>query len=682
MDTDFPARLSGALFSVLLEKCADAVTVIDKQDQVVFWSPSAERMFGWSCEEAVGRRLTDLIVPKSFASCHHRGVSNFNCKLEPPSVKRRAELPAMCRNGDLINVEVTVTALCLAEGDYFFGMIREVPKTDFPVERKEVVHSPSEAGEFLAITNNEAIIMSWSETATRITGFSAEEAVGKNIMEWLRPGFDNDIAPDDEKIASWTGITKMLTKNGEPYPVFAEWQGRKGAFTIRSSPARDELSSQKLIEERARLAYLNTHDSNTGLPLGVLANDHTSRAIALAAARNQTVVALFVDVDRFNAIGDHLDQEKSDFILKVVTGRITHSLRIFDTTFRAGAHSFLIILEHDISVDIVAHLMEKMAAQIGKPVEIDGETFFMSASIGASVFPRDANDAASLIQRAKLAMHEARKGGTGHYRFYDQELDRAVQTRISVERYLAKAVDNGEFVLLYQPKIHAASQKISGLEALIRWKHPRGGIVGPGEFIPVAEETGLIKKIGDWALEEACRQLAVWQQRGYRPVQVSVNLSAHQITQTGLCAFVKEMLQKYLVSPSLLDLEITETVAMQDFDSTVSILEQLHAIGVTVSIDDFGTGHSSLSYLKKLTANTLKIDQSFIRGLPTDVEDEFIVTTLIGLAHRMGLKVVAEGVEVVEQVDFLTRSNCDELQGYYFSRPVSPIEVERFLPLH
>jgi len=681
MDTDIPAQLSGALFSELLKKCADAVTVIDQQDRVVFWSPSAERMFGWASEEAIGRKLTDLIVPKSFASCHHRGVSNFNCKLEPPAVKRRAELPAMCRSGELINVEVTVTALCLPEGDYFFGMIREVPKTDFPVGRKEVVHSSSEAGEFLAITNNEAIIMYWSEMATRITGFTAEEAIGKNIMEWLRPGFDNDIAPD-EKIASWTGITKMLTKNGEPYPVFAEWQGRKGAFTIRSSPARDELSSQKLIEERARLAYLNTHDSNTGLPLSVLANDHASRAIALAAARNQTVVALFVDVDRFNSIGDHLGQEKSDFILKVVTGRITHSLRIFDTTFRSGAHSFLIILEHDISIDIVAHLMEKMAAQIGKPVEIDGETFFMSASIGASVFPRDADDAASLIQRAKLAMHEARKGGTGLYRFYDQELDQAVQTRISVERYLARAVDNSEFVLLYQPKIHAASQKISGLEALIRWKHPRGDIVGPGEFIPVAEETGLIRKIGDWALEEACRQLAVWQQRGYRPVQVSVNLSAHQITQTGLCAFVKETLQKYLVSPSLLDLEITETVAMQDFDSTVSILEQLHAIGVTVSIDDFGTGHSSLSYLKKLTANTLKIDQSFIRGLPNDVEDEFIVTTLIGLAHRMGLKVVAEGVEVVEQVDFLTRSSCDELQGYYFSRPVSANEVERFLPLH
>lgn len=434
-----------------------------------------------------------------------------------------------------------------------------------------------------------------------------------------------------------------------------------------------------------QLYYMAHYDALTGLPNRLLLKDRLQQALASAERKKSFLAVLFIDLDRFKYVNDSLGHIVGDLLLCQVAQRLNRNLRSEDTISRLGGDEFVIVISHydniKESLSITTTIAKKIIADLSTPFDINDREIYSTASIGIACYPTDGQTTNELIKNADSAMYHAKSMGKNNYQFYSKILNAAALERLDMENSLRHALGQCEFELYYQPKIDTRSRKICGAEALLRWNHPQKGRVSPAQFIPLCEEIGLIISIGEWIINTACIQAKSWQDQGFSALRIAVNLSPLQFRQPNLINQVKNALDANELSSSKLELEITESAAMEDIDKTIATLGTFKSIGLHLSIDDFGTGYSSLSYLKRFPIHTLKIDQSFIRNLNTSFEDAAIVKSIITLAHSLKLSVVAEGVETKEQLEYLYNHECDEIQGYLFSPPVSADEFTKLLGL-
>jgi diguanylate cyclase (GGDEF)-like protein len=434
---------------------------------------------------------------------------------------------------------------------------------------------------------------------------------------------------------------------------------------------------KSLSHANRQLHHQALHDSLTRLPNRSLLEDRICQAIAAGERSGKGFALMFLDLDRFKTINDSLGHHYGDKLLQGVAERLSQALRAEDTVARLGGDEFVVLLADLASPRAAATIAQKLLDRLALPIAVEGQEQNVSVSIGISLYPEDGSQLRDLMSNADSAMYHAKKMGRANFQFFTPQMNAAAGARLALEKDLRRALDLGEFELHYQPKVDVASGAVQAMEALVRWRSPERGLVPPNEFIPVAEDIGIIIPLGAWVLREACRQNRAWQLAGLAPLRV--NLSAYQFAQNNLPDFVAGVLVETGMAASCLELEVTESVVMHNPAEAALILERLHAQGIHISVDDFGTGYSSLSYLKQFRLDTLKIDRSFVRDISSDADDAAIVRSVIALAHSLRLRVIAEGVETDEQLAFLRQLGCDQYQGYLSSKPLPAAEFEAML---
>jgi diguanylate cyclase (GGDEF)-like protein len=434
------------------------------------------------------------------------------------------------------------------------------------------------------------------------------------------------------------------------------------------------IEARKLAEQvettKVQLDHLAHHDVLTDLPNRILLQDRLSQAIEFARRQGRQLAVMFMDLDRFKHINDSLGHAVGDQLLQSVAQRLVGCVRHSDTISRQGGDEFVLLLPFIEHAEDAALSAQKMLAALALPHRIDRHDLHISVSIGISIYPDDGQDAETLIKSADTAMYYAKENGRNNYKFFEQDMNARAVQRQSIEVSLRRALERQEFVLYYQPKINLHSGTIVGVEALIRWQHPERGLLPPAQFVPIAEDCGLILPIGRWVLREACLQLRAWLQAGLPPITVAVNTSALEFRAKDFLENIRATLEDTRSEPRYLELELTESILMRDAKSTDSMLHVLADLGVKLAVDDFGTGYSSLSYLRQFPIDTLKIDQSFVNRMTSNPDDATIVSAVISMGKSLKQRVIAEGVETPEQYRFLLAQHCDEGQGYYFCRPV------------
>ncbi len=463
-------------------------------------------------------------------------------------------------------------------------------------------------------------------------------------------------------------------------------------FFVREPRAEDERLAQLMSaiavhlgtviqrkRSEERLNYMAHHDALTDLPNRVLLHDRLQSILVDADRHDRLAAVLFLDIDNFKTINDTLGHEMGDSLLKAVAKRLQECVRAGDTVARLGGDEFSVILAEVRHVDDVARVVKKILDTVAEPYQISGKELFVTTSIGITLFPFDENTPDGLLKNADVAMYRAKEAGRNTYCYYTAEMNTRAHERLRIETSLRHALEREELFLHYQPQIDLKDGHLTGVEALIRWHHPELGQISPAEFIPAAEETGLIGAIGEWVLQTACKQNKAWQEAGLPPMQVTVNVSGWQLKRQNLVGLVKRILKETQLAPEYLGLELTESMLIDNVAQTVAMMDELYTLGIRFSIDDFGTGYSSLSYLRRFSIDTLKMDQSFVRGIPANDEDAAIAKAIIVMAHSLGMKTLAEGVETVEQMVFMQTHACDVAQGYYYSPPLSADAVVQYL---
>jgi diguanylate cyclase (GGDEF)-like protein len=443
-----------------------------------------------------------------------------------------------------------------------------------------------------------------------------------------------------------------------------------------STIARD-ISDRKAYE--ASIEHFANYDALTGLPNRRLLADRVAQAITYARRGNRPCALLVVDIDRFGFVNEGYGHKAGDALLRRVADRIRSILSEGDTLARLGDDAFAIASSDLAHEDEALALMQKIRESLRAPLQVEGRDLHITVSIGASTFPRDGESFDLLLRNAVAAKYRAKDQGPDSYQFYLPEMNERAVRRLELETSLRGALKRNEFVLLYQPKVDLSSGAVSGFEALLRWRAGERGLVEPDEFIPVLEDTGLIVPVGEWIVRTVCEQIKSWASQGISPRPVAINLSARQFQQNNLDGFVKSIIDEMGIDPDLLEFELTESLVMTDAEAATRTLKNLKSCGVRLAIDDFGTGYSSLAYLRRFPVDALKIDRAFIRDVPASAEDVAIALAIINLAHTLKFKVVAEGVETAEQVTFLRSHGCDEMQGYYFARPLAVAECTKAL---
>lgn len=450
---------------------------------------------------------------------------------------------------------------------------------------------------------------------------------------------------------------------------------QKTNIQLQQEIAERKSVEKELIIHKEHLVRLAHYDGLTSLPNRVFFNEMLTKSLNHAKRHKKMFAILFIDLDRFKTINDALGHPMGDRVLKEIANRFTTVLRAGDVLSRLGGDEFIILLNDIDHPKFASPVAEKILKLCADSIKINTYEFFITTSIGISIFPNDGISLEDLLRNADMAMYKAKRAGGGIYQYYTKEMNQEAHEHIQLEAALRKAITNNEFILYYQPQLNLADGVITGVEALIRWEHPEVGMISPAKFIPLAEETGLIMQIGEWALREACRANKSWQDQGYQPISVAVNLSPKQFRHQDIDHLVAMILADTGLDPQYLELEITETAVMDNVETAISRLKDIKAMGVDIAIDDFGTGYTSISYLKQFPVSVLKIDQSFIKGIPNNANDLAITTAVIALAHSLDIKVVAEGVETSEQLQYLADHDCDIVQGYYLSRPLPEAKI-------
>lgn len=539
------------------------------------------------------------------------------------------------------------------------------------------------SGEAIMITDHNNRILTVNAAFTMLTGYSQDEVAGQDPRilsagRTSREDYKRMWAAIKEK-SFWQGEIWDRRKDGGVYPkwlsvsVIRDEQG-----DIRYHIAHfTDVSTERATE--AKIHYMAHHDMLTGLNNRFSLKDRLEHALAVARRESARVALLFIDLDRFKVINDTLGHHVGDELLIHVSRRLRQCVRESDLVARLGGDEFVVMLsgiEHSSSVAMVA---EKLVMRVAEPYPVGAHTLYTTPSIGIAIYPMDGEDGETLMRNADAAMYHAKSAGRNNFQFFDAKMNEAAVERLGIEHALRLALGRDEFRLHFQPIIDLRTGKVSCVEALIRWQHPERGLLAPGMFIGVAEETGLIQPIGDWVIWAACRQLAAFREAGLTGLKMAINISAIQMRNSDLSVLARGVIEAYSLPPGDLVFEITESVAMEHPDETVRVLDLLRDMGVSLALDDFGTGYSSLSYLRMFALDKLKLDRSFVEEIGQDVDGQVICDATIGLAHNLGLTLVAEGVETEAQLDYLRARGCDLVQGYLFSKPLPAEQVMEFI---
>ncbi|CAD6878428.1 Nitrate/nitrite sensor protein (EC 2.7.3.-) [Methylomonas albis] len=544
----------------------------------------------------------------------------------------------------------------------------------------------SNSDEAVLISDQDNNIVYVNDAFTRITGYTLGEVMGQNPRILASDRHDHDFYAEMWehllKEGTWHGEIWDKRKNGNIYP---KWLN---ISTVHDGDGRicnyvaifSDISKRKADE--ALLLFLAYHDPLTKLPNRLLLRDRFMQAVGLSARHEAGSVALlFLDLDRFKNINDSLGHEVGDRVLIAVAKRLEAHVREIDTVSRLGGDEFVVVLTDMPNTPAIAHVAQKILDHLSEEFEIDEQRLTSTASIGVALYPHDGDDFETLLKLADTAMYHAKDCGRNTYRFYTDKMNVDALERLRMRNSLAAALTNQEFVLYYQPQFDLISSELIGFEALIRWNHPEAGLMLPHKFISIAEETGQIVPMGEWVIREACRQAKAWQELGYEPVRVAVNLSSMQFKRGDIIKMITDLTDEHNLDPQYIELELTETIMLQDIEYILDIVEKFKSLRFTLSIDDFGTGYSSLAYLKRFRVDKLKIDQSFIRNLEIDRHDLAIVRSIIQLARGFDMHTIAEGVETLGQLDVLRQEGCQEGQGYLFSHPLAADQVVSYLKM-
>lgn len=665
------------LLATVVEQSSEAIITTDLNGRITSWNPAAETMFGYPAREAIGmpvaRLGSDNVAEGPADSCEDEISGKF--------------LHRTTRDGSTIFVTISTTPLLDTFGEES-GEIQVI----HDVTREKSDHDQlllwslvyKHSGEAIIITDNNNRILSVNRSFNQITGYSDSEVIGQNprlLASGLHgPEFYRDMWQELTKNGFWKGEIWNRRKDGTTYP---EWitittlrdaQGKICNFIAIFSDA----STYK--EKEARIQFLAHHDALTGLPNRVLLQDRLEQAISKAVREKQRIAVLFIDLDRFKVINDTLGHHVGDLLLKEIARRLGFTVRASDTICRQGGDEFIIILPEIASVSAVAHIAGKLLENISREFQIDAERLQITPSIGISLYPDDATDIDTLIRNADAAMYHAKAQGRANYQFFTESLNAQLTERLELERNLATAIERNQLELHFQPQFLLPEGRIIGAEALLRWRHPDKGYISPELFIPVAEESGLIDQIGLWVLKRLLERVNEWHDDPlFAELVFAANVSARQLASRGFIEAVESLLAQISHPPERIELELTETAVMSDIQRSITHLGELKRLGVNLAIDDFGTGYSSLNYLKRLPIDRLKIDRSFITGIPTDPHDITITRAIITMAQTLGLQVIAEGVETADQASFLVAHGCNEMQGFHLAHPLNEEDFADFV---
>ena len=530
----------------------------------------------------------------------------------------------------------------------------------------------------ILITDPAGYIVQANEAFSRVSGYAVEQVLDQlpNMLtvDEQQEAHLRYVLKQLSQHSTWEGEVWLKRRNGEHYPA---WVGITAVLDDEGDLASyvcffTDISERKASEQRIhRLAY---YDALTHLPNRTLFQDRLHTALQAAERQKSWVVLMFLDLDRFKPINDSLGHAAGDRMLKDMATRLLGCVDDDDTVARMGGDEFTLLLQpranRQIALNRAIHVAEQILASLVKPFVLEGREFFVTASIGIALSPQDGNELSQLMKNADTAMYHAKERGKNNFQFYQADMNASALERLELESDLRHALEQNEFVLYYQPQFSGDGKRLTGAEALLRWRHPRRGLVPPGDFIPVLEELGLVVDVGDWVISEACRQLKNWHQTKVRVPKVSVNISARQFSDGQLGTRIATILKETGLPPACLELELTESILMREVCEAMQILDGLKNLGLSIAVDDFGTGYSSLNYLKQFPIDVLKIDRTFVDGLPSGEQDAQIARAIIAMAHSLNLAVIAEGVETQEQLDFLREHGCDEVQGYLFGRPM------------
>jgi diguanylate cyclase (GGDEF)-like protein/PAS domain S-box-containing protein len=667
------------LRSAALEAAANGIVITDRHGTILWANHAFTKMTGYSKEEVLGknpRLLKSGEQPESYYAELWSTISSGKV-WQGEIVNRR-------KDGTTYTEEMTITPvtqdLGSATDTYFIAIKQDVTERKKAEEELQRLASIVEFSEDAIISKNmDGVITSWNRGAEKIYGYTRGEVVGRDLSFLLPPERQAEIQAIMERVLSGHPIecleTQRLTKTGSVLDVslsVSPVKDASGHIAGASAIARD-ITQRKAAEKQVQ--FLAYYDALTGLPNRTLLQDRLTKALASARRQQCKVALLFLDLDRFKTINDSLGHSVGDLVLKKVAERLKKWAREQDTVARVGGDEFLIVLAAVKEAADAAVAAERLMSTMTAEFVAQGHSLGISCSVGISIFPEHGADGETLIKNADAAMYSAKESGCNNFQFFAKDMNAQAVERLTLENGLRLALEKKELFLVYQPQVDIATGRITGLEALLRWQHPELGLVPPDKFIRIAENSGLIMPIGEWVLRTACSQAREWQDEGLPAVSVAVNVSAVQFRQEGFCELVRKVLRETGLASQHLELELTESLLLANPDLMLSVVQELRAIGLTLAIDDFGTGYSSFSYLRQLRVSKLKIDRSFVRDVPINFDDAAIASAIISMAKSLHLKVIAEGVENEAQMSFLRAHQCDEIQGYYFSKPLAVDKV-------
>jgi diguanylate cyclase (GGDEF)-like protein/PAS domain S-box-containing protein len=683
-----------------IQSLPGAFYMFDADGKMVRWNESFANFTGYTAEDLKTMRALDFVH-----EADHVGVSEAIRRIFQDGLESSLEANMLTRAGESIPYSFHGRPLDIAGKRFCLGVGRDI------TERKKAEQEINRAKERLdlALVGSNLAIWDWDLVANRVV-FSDGWAQLLGSRPTDKPG----VVFSGEEVLTWNHpddaerfrAALVAAAKGENAEFVCEyrvpgpegdwvWMQSKGKVAERDVSGRalrmtgttSNVTQKKIAEDRVE--FLATRDPLTGLPNRMLLNDRLEQGVANAARKRSRLAFMFIDLDRFKTINDSLGHDVGDELLKRVAARLSACVRATDTVARLGGDEFAVILENlpagssEEDQEGAQNVADKMIASLAAPIMINGQHLTTSCSIGIGIYPSDGQDPQTLMKHADVAMYDAKAKGRNNYQFFSHEMNSRAQERLSIENFLRTALRRNELLLYYQPRVSFLTGHVTGMEALIRWQHPRRGLIEPDKFISVAEDSGLIVPIGEWVFENSFRQIAEWREKTGRDLQLAVNLSVGQMFDGDRLIRAIDIAAKAAnLDPTVVELELTESMLLKNITETAELLTRLGKMGVGLAIDDFGTGYSSLSYLKQLPVDTIKVDSSFVQDIGADPNDEAIIRAIIAMTHSLKLNVVAEGVETEGQYRVLRDLECDEYQGYFFSRPLPAAEFEaQFLDL-
>ncbi|HEK0909449.1 TPA: EAL domain-containing protein [Pseudomonas putida] len=689
-------RDSEQRYRMLAESISDVIFSTDNQLQLNYISPSVQTVLGYSVDYIFDNGWPSIIANPSQLSGMQTLMERVSKALDDREQLRqlRSQLPTQvflfdCLRADGRKIPIELRLVLVWDDHERFegvlGVARDISQQrraekDLRMAATVFEHSTSA----ILITDPAGYIVQVNEAFSRVSGYAPDEVLDQRpnmlTVEGQQDAHLGYVLKQLNQRGTWEGEVWLKRRSGEHYPA---WVGITAVLDDERDLASyvcffTDISERKASEQRIhRLAY---YDALTHLPNRTLFQDRLHTALQQAERHKSWVVLMFLDLDRFKPINDSLGHAAGDRMLKDMAERLLACVDEDDTVARMGGDEFTLLLQsrtsREMALNRAIHVAENILASLVRPFVLESREFFVTASIGIALSPQDGNELSQLMKNADTAMYHAKERGKNNFQFYQADMNASALERLELESDLRHALEQNEFILYYQPQFSGDGKRLTGAEALLRWRHPRRGLVPPGDFIPVIEELGLVVDVGDWVLREASRQLKAWHKAKVRVPKVSVNISARQFSDGQLGKRIANILEETSLPPACLELELTESILMREVNEAMQILDSLKNLGLSIAVDDFGTGYSSLNYLKQFPIDVLKIDRTFVDGLPEGEQDAQIARAIIAMAHSLNLAVIAEGVETHEQLEFLREHGCDEVQGYLFGRPMPANQFE------